>query len=231
MKASIWKASILDRRPGLSLVELLIAIVLGATASLVTVQVTRQIMLMTTHGANRTLAWERGQAVLSILESRVRHAGLGLTYERAQEVFSKSFGGARNDSPLPWQRGAPPFSSHLMERGPLHVLRGSLLALAPLEDGVRRGRGLIVLYSVPSALVAQLPDNKPVSMDAPLTDSAYADVAVTLVPAANRGMVNDRLSGGRSDIRSWVVFPLSKLPAQAAAYNSGTGVLTVRLAY
>ena len=202
----------LPTRLGFTLVELLSGILLGATVGTVTVQTIRWILLIEIRLANRALAWERGQNVLSILEPRVTHAALGLTFQQVGNVFQSSFGGASLSSPPPGRWSG---------RGPLQVWRGlpsgppTLWELAPETGGVCRGRGLAVLYAVPSDLTAKL--------DGPLTLDGGHDAAVRLVPQENLGEVPDRLPVMvKNDLRSWVVFPLSRFPVHVSAYLAGT---------
>jgi hypothetical protein len=161
-----------------------------------------------------TLARERGWSVLSILEPRVLYAACGLTYERGSDVFQRSFGGPSGSSPPPggWTNG------------PLHIWQGDpgLWEHAPETGGVSRGRGLAVLYAVPSALKARL--------DEPL-EMTGAPVSVSLIPYENFAGIGDRLPTlSRSDVRSWVTFPLTRLPVHVENYFHSTGKLTVRLA-
>jgi hypothetical protein len=159
------------------------------------------------------LAQERGWAVLSILEPRVLHAGLGIPWSTAG-AFQLSFGGSAAGSPPPaaWSRG------------PLQIWEGypSLWNPAPETDGVYRGRGLSVLYAVPSALKAKPEYGDPVEM------TAEIPVTVELVPPENRDRITDRLPAAlyRNDLRSWVVFPLMRLPVYASSYSGGN--LTIR---
>ncbi|MDR1623286.1 MAG: prepilin-type N-terminal cleavage/methylation domain-containing protein [Synergistaceae bacterium] len=212
------------RRRGFSLVELMIALVLGATVGVVVSQTTRNILLLTTRASNNALAWERGQSVLSIIEPRALHAGFGVTYERVGSLFQRSFGGVagRNDWPPPggWS-----------DRGPIQVWIGfpsgpqGLWKLAPEVEGVFRGQGLAVLYAVPSALKAKLDGNKPLSM------SAGVPATIKLTPSENLDSerMKERLpTTDKRDLRSWVTFPLMEFPVYASLYEKGS--LTIRLA-
>jgi hypothetical protein len=188
---------------------------------LVTWQSTRQILLVTTRLANRSLAWERGQHVLSILAPRVLHAGLGLTWERVGDVFRRSFGGADSTPPPP---GTWP------DRGPLQIWEGypSLWNLAAETGGVVQGRGLAVLYAVPSALKAKLPGKAPLSMD------AGTDVTIELVPRENLNEVPSRFPNvpvpPKNDLRSWVTFPLMELQLPVYVSRYSAGELKIQLA-
>jgi hypothetical protein len=88
--------------------------------------------------------------------------------------------------------------------------------LAPEIGGVRRGRGLALLYAVPSALSAKLAGNKPLSL------SAGTPVEIRLIPKGNLERIADRLPTTRKkDLRSWVAFPLTQLPLYASGYSDG----------
>ena len=177
-------------------------------------------MLSTTRMSNRALAWERGQYVLSILEPRVLHAGFGVTCEGAVNALQRSFGGGTGGGPPP---------ADWWDRGPVQIWRGlsggraTLWGLAPETDGVFRGRGLAVLYAVPSGLKAKLVENKPVPME------PGVPVTVELVPPENLQNMKDRLpTTVKKDLRSWVTFPLMGFPVYASDRLGGE--LTIRLA-
>jgi hypothetical protein len=87
--------------------------------------------------------------------------------------------------------------------------------VAPEVNGVCRGRGLAVLYALPSALTAKLPKNKPLSLDAGFP------VTIKMTPQDNLYTLSDRLSvTAQNDMRSWVTFPLTQLPLYAK-YSKG----------
>ena len=210
-------------RKGFTLIELLMAIVIRSlilTAVLLSVQ---QVLQMKMKLSSRTLAWQRGQNVLAILDQRVKHAGLGLSVQRAGDLFRRSFGGgtsAQNPPPASWT-----------DRGPIQIWRGlpsgppSLWDLAPELGGVRRGRGLAVLYGVPSYLKAKLGGTLPLSMN------AGVPIKVKLEPHENLSLyhISERLpTTDRRDLRAWVTFPLMGFPVYVSAYSAGE--LTIRLA-
>jgi hypothetical protein len=208
------------RRFGFTLVEILMTATLGATVGLVVTQTVQQVLLMARKSSSHTLAWERGQNVLSILDPRVSHAALGIPYERAGGLFQRSFGGTpgKNDGPPP---------SQWSDRGPVQIWRerspnDSTLYLATETDGVFRGRGLAVLYAIPSSLSAKLAKNKPLPMEAGFP------VTVALAPKENLSNIGDRLPvTAKNDLRSWVTFPLTGLPLYASKYSNGN--LTMRI--
>ena len=203
------------KRRGFTLIELLTAAILSAAVVLVTTEVVRQTALIMERMSSRTLAWERGQNALSIIEPRALHAGFGITYERAGDVFRRSFGNDMNSPPpARWTDG----------RGPLQIWDGfpSLSKLALDDGGVFRGRGAAILYAMPSALRASMAD------DAPITLSGGESVRIRLVPSEELSGITNRLpTTARNDLRSWVTFPLMRLPVYAT-YSAGE--LTVRMA-
>ena len=202
------------KRRGLTLVELLIAVLLGAVVVLVTTGVTRQVTLIMERMSSRTLAWERGQNALSIIEPRALHAGFGLTYDRAGDFFRRSFG--KNDTS--W----PPPARWIDRRGPLQIWDGqtSYLSLAPDNGGVFRGRGMSVLYAVPSALRAGT------SMD--ISMNAGDSAKIRLIPSEELvGIATGLPTAAKNDLRSWVTFPLMRMPVHAVYL---AGELTVRMA-
>lgn len=198
----------------------MIALVLGSTVSIVVLQTTRTILLSAARASNNALAWGRGQSVLSILEPRVLHAGFGVTYEPTGNVFQRSFGGGAGGDDVP-----PP--GEWSDRGPVQIWVGpsskhaALLHLAPETEGAYRGRGLAVLYAVPSGLSAKIPGNKPLTLE------ADAPVTVKLVPSENLHVMAERLpTTEKKDLRSWVTFPLTGFPVYASRYDGGE--LTIR---
>ncbi|MDR3264844.1 MAG: prepilin-type N-terminal cleavage/methylation domain-containing protein [Synergistaceae bacterium] len=202
-------------RRGLTLVETLIAVVLCAVVGAAVLQATRHALLLTVRFSHRTLAWERGQNVLSILKPRVLNASLGVTWERTGDKFQRSFGANWTPSPPPAKWTC----------GPVQVWQGypSLMSPVPETDGVCRGRGLALLYAVPSSLKAKIDGNGPVSMD------EGASCRIELVPPENRSELTEMLYYGRkNDLWSWVVFPFMRLPVYTRDYSGGK--LTVQLA-
>jgi hypothetical protein len=140
---------------------------------------------------------------------------LGLTYEQSKGVFSLSFGGSGMDSPPPagWTQG------------PLQIWEGypSLHNSVPASDGVCRGRGIAVLYAIPSAL--KVKPARGVSFDLSEGDS----LTVELVSGGGVSMLADKLpTTEKNDLRAWVTFPLMRLPVQVTGYSGGN--LGIRLA-
>jgi hypothetical protein len=190
----------------LTLAETLTAVVVCAVLGAALLRAMRHVLLLTTRFSNHTLAWERGQNALSLLEPRVLHTALGLTWERGGEKFQRSFGAGSPSAPPPARWSG----------GPLQVWRGypTLTTIAPEEAGVCRGRGIVLLYAVPSLLRAKTLDNAPVSMDEARR--------IELVPGENLTQITERLvTGDRTDLWSWVVFPLTNLPVHVKEYSGG----------
>ena len=143
------------------------------------------------------------------------HASFGITYKHTGNKFQRSFGGNKVSSPPPGK----------WTQGPLQVWEGYPSLWNPVveKSGVCKGRGLVVLYAVPSALKVKLPGNKPLSMDEGVPK------AINLYPVENLNKIDERLKAGvKNDLRSWVTFPLMKLPVYTSGYSSGT--LTIQLA-
>jgi hypothetical protein len=88
-------------------------------------------------------------------------------------------------------------------------------------DGeVYRGRGLSVLYAVPSALKAKPWDS--IEMTAEVSET------VELVPRENLYNIDDRLpTKDRRDLRSWVTFPLMRLPVYVSDHSKAKAQLTI----
>jgi prepilin-type N-terminal cleavage/methylation domain-containing protein len=195
------------RRSGFTLVEILVAAVLGAALSAVALQAAFYFLSLEKRILSDALAWERGQNVLSILEPRVLHAGLGITYERVGNVFQLSFGGNAADTPPPAR----------WIRGPLQIWDGypSLSGSVAESGGVCRGRSIVVLYAIPSALKVKASHSS--------VDMAAGNfVTVELVPHENLTVISDRLpTRMKNDLRAWVTFPLMRLPVYVSGYSGG----------
>lgn len=203
------------RHRGFTLVELLITSLLGAVAVLVVLGIARQSTMVMERIATRTLAWERGQNALSIIEPRAIHAAFGITFQQTGDVFRRSFGRNNVSSPPP---------ARWTDRGPVQIWDGfpSLFNLAPNQGGVFRGRGIALLYAIPSALRAYIADNTPIA----LNEGQSANVR--LIPSPAPGYISNRLSThAKNDLRSWVTFPLMRIPVHAA-YAGGS--ITVSMA-
>jgi prepilin-type N-terminal cleavage/methylation domain-containing protein len=205
-----------SKHSGFSLVEILLALTIGAAVIAAVLQAAFYLLFLEKRILSGALAWERGQNVLSILEPRVLHAGLGLTYERARDVFERSFGKNGKD-----EAGAPPPA--YWTRGPLQIWANypSPNGLAAEDNGVYRGKGIAVLYAVPSALKAQLTG---------IADMSPGDSAtIQLVPSENLTAITERLppTAAKKDLRSWVTFPLTQLPVRVTGYSYGS--LTIYL--
>jgi len=203
------------KRCGFTLVEILIALLLSAVVGSVALSVMKQVIFTVERMSRRDVAWERGHNALSIIGHRALHAAFGITYESAGDVFRRSFGKNETNSPPPAQWA---------DRGPLQIWDGypTLFNLAPNAGGVFRGRGVAILYAVPSALRAQTEDDDPISL------SEGASAVIKLVPDNELDAIATRLpTTSRNDLRSWVTFPLMQFPVYATF--SG-GKLTVRMA-
>jgi len=201
------------KRRGLTLIEILLTILLSVLVVSFAFGIARQVTLTMERMSNRAIAWEKGQNALSIIEHRALHAALGITYESAGGVFSRSFGSDNMNSPQPAQ---------WTDRGPLQIWTGypTLFSLAANDGGVFRGRGIALLYAIPSALRAKISDDVPMSEG--------VSVKFELIPREELDAITTRLpTTARNDLRSWVTFPLMRLPVYAV-YSAGE--LTIRTA-
>ncbi|GHS88251.1 hypothetical protein AGMMS49957_09430 [Synergistales bacterium] len=188
-------------RSGFTFVEVLLSLILGGVLSVAVVEAAATVVRLETRMANRSLALERGWNVLSVLEPRALHAALGLTASYRD-----------GDSPLPGR----------WAHGPLYIWRDALFPADEDGDGVFRGRGLSVLYSIPSGLRADLHAIKEIE------NNLY----ISLLGDASQ--LDDRLPvNTASDIRSWTVFPLSGRPVSISNHSVAAGHssswLTIRL--
>ena len=203
------------RRRGFTLTELLVTTLLSALVVLITIGIIHHITLVMERISSRALALDRGRNALSIIDPRAMHASFGITYKQVGDVFRRSFGRNNANSPPP---------ARWTDRGPLQIWNGfpSLFNLAPNEGGVFRGRGIAILYAIPSALRAYIADNTPISL------SEDQSAKVRLIPSTELGGISSRLpTNARNDLRSWVTFPLMRLPVHAVY---AAGEITIRMA-
>jgi hypothetical protein len=198
------------KRPAFTLLEILISVMAGAALSAVLLQAAFYFLTLEKRILRDALARERGQNVLSILEPRVLHAGLGLTWGRAGDVFQRSFGGSAAST-----ADAPPPAR--WSQGPLQIWEGypALWSPVPETGGVHRGRGISVLYAVPSALKANLGAGSSVDMPA----GAPLPIDLVLPENLDGDDIDDRLSTVSGDLKSWVAFPLTRLPVHVSSYS------------
>ncbi|GHS93253.1 hypothetical protein AGMMS50276_03200 [Synergistales bacterium] len=194
----------IHRRFGFTLIEVLLTLILGGALSVAVIETLSTIIRLDARMANRSLALERGWYVLSVLEPRALHASLGLTFSPSDSLFQRSFGGGTGTFPPPGGLG--------WEHGPLRIWRDNLHSADEDDDGVFRGRGFSVLYSVPSGLRADIP--------------AVIELSDGLLDVEVRGdasQLDVRLPAtSKKDIRSWAVFPLSRLPVHISSHIAGS---------
>jgi hypothetical protein len=207
------------RRSGFTFVEILLAATIGAGVSAAVLQAAFYLLSIEKRLLTGALAWERGQNVLSILEPRFLHAGLGLTYKRSGDVFNRSFG--KNAA------GALPPPAY-WTRGPLQIWAADYPlpnGLAAETGGVFRGKGVTVLYAVPSALKARRAGIASMSAG----DSATVRLVQSGDMTAISKILAEKLpTTAKNNLKSWVTFPMTRLPVHVTGYSGDD--LTIRMA-
>lgn len=192
-------------RRGLSLVELLVTLAVGAVLAATLLAGGRWLILSSERVSRRLLARERGERVLSFLEPRVLHAGLGLSSCRISGMLQRALGRG-----LP---GAPVIAGWPGLVRPLQVYRdsGALLEPAPDEGGVYRGSGLFVLFSLPSGVLLRAPGGGVVSA------APGESVKLTVLSGTLENV--DPFAGRPRDLRSWFSLPMAGYPVHLGARN------------
>ncbi|MDR1740654.1 MAG: hypothetical protein LBR38_02240 [Synergistaceae bacterium] len=152
-----------------------------------------------------TLAGALFRAVAGVSSAAARFFGDSAAWANAQAVLSAiELRALHAGAGLKDMGGLPaPFPSAVT------VLKGDGTALAERRDGVYGGEGIALVYTIPSALKA-----KP---------STAPSTSVTLLgQSANMALISDRIAlGNRSNIESWVAFPLSGQPVSVNGYSGG----------
>ena len=130
------------RGRGFLLVEVLTALMVGAVVGAAVLAAGRWFVLSSERVSRLLLARDRGERVLSYLEPRVLHAGLGLSSCRTGSLLRRAFGYGSS--------GAPMVATWTDRSRPLQVykkLGGASPEPAGDEGGVFRGSGLCLLYA------------------------------------------------------------------------------------
>lgn len=195
-------------RRGFSLVEVLLAMALGAALGAAILSAGRWLYLSSERASRLLLARERGERVLSFLEPRVLHAGLGLSSCRSDGALRRAFGHGSS--------GAPLLASWPARARPLQVYRessGTWPDPAGNEGGVYRGSGLCLLYAIPSGVVLESPGGGAVSLD------PGDGVRCSVLSGNPDGAI--AAVGRFRDLRSWFALPLTGYPFYLSG-RSGT---------
>lgn len=184
---------------GFTLVEVLTALIVGAILGAALLEAWRWLSHSSERVSRTLLARDRGERVLSFLEPRVLHAGLGLSSCRADGVLRRAFG---YGSP-----GAPMIASWPDHVRPLQIYKefsGSWPDPAVNEGGVYRGGSLCLLYAVPSGVILKNEGGGSVTLE------PGERLRGTVVSGSLSGAVS--VAGLFHDLRSWFSLPLTGYP-------------------
>lgn len=190
------------RGRGFLLVEVLTALMVGAVVGTVVLAAGRWFVLSSERVSRLLLARDRGERVLSYLEPRVLHAGLGLSSCRTGGTLRRAFGYGSSNAPLvaswtDWSR-----SLQVYKR-----LGDALPELAREEGGVFRGNGLCLLYAVPTDILLRPVGGGSVSL-APGDGARFSIISGSLRDWGSTASAVGRFR----DLRSWVSLPLTGYP-------------------
>ena len=190
------------RGRGFLLVEVLTALVVGSVVGAIVLAAGRWFVLSSERVSRLLLARDRGERVLSYLEPRVLHAGLGLSSCRTGSLLRRAFGYGSSGAPLvaTWTDRSRPLQVY-------KTLGGASPEPAGDEGGVFRGSGLCLLYAVPSGIVLGTAGGGPVSLD-PGEGARFSVLSGSL---GDWGSTASAVGRSR-DLRSWVSLPLTGYP-------------------
>ena len=185
------------RGRGFTLIETLMGLMILAVVGMILIAGQRWLTLITNRSSRWLLARDRGQRVISFLDARVLHAGLGLSACREEGALQRALGKGIGDAPVPSQWAGDIFIRVYVEK-PIWPTP------AKEQAGVFRGTGLSIIYARPSGLVLKTLDGKSTT----LYPGKSMEFNVLLGTVGNAGF----LSGQSQDIRSWGVLPLVGMP-------------------
>ena len=187
------------RDKGFSLVEVLVAMAVGAILGTVLLAAGRWLYLTSERVSRILLARERGERVLSFLEPRVLHAGLGLASCRSDGALRRAFGHGFSNAPL--------IARWPDRLRPLQIYKepsGSWPDQAEDEGGVYCGSGICLLYAVPSGILLEPRGGKAVVLNP-------GDILrCSVVSGSLEHSVS--VAGLPRDLRSWYSLPLTGYP-------------------
>lgn len=184
---------------GFSLIEVLVALTVGAVLGAVLIATMRWVFLSSERVSRLLLARDRGERVLSYLEPRVLHTGLGLSSCRSPGLLRRAFGYGITKAPViaSWPDRARPLQVY-KESG------GIWPNPADDEGGVYRGSGLCLLYAVPSGVFLKNEGGGSVTLE------PGERLRGTVVWGSLSGAVS--VVGVFHDLRSWFSLPLTGYP-------------------
>ena len=182
-------------RRGFTLIELLAGLLMLSALGLTLLAGERWLLLAVTRAERIFTARSRGHRVISFVEPRVLHAGLGLSSCRGAGALRQAFG---DDAPMVanWS-GSSPF---------IRVYKDTPIPMTPAEEenGVLRGTAFCALYARPSGLVLGTADGEALS----LSPGGTARLDILVGDWASSGFY----TGRSRNLRSWGTLPLSGMP-------------------
>ncbi|NLL37117.1 MAG: hypothetical protein GX256_06310 [Fretibacterium sp.] len=191
-----------EGRCGFTLVEVLTATMIAIFVGSAILLVGRWTVLISVKLARQAEARNRGRYVLSLLEPRVLHVGLGLPSSPVAGSLQAAFGA-----------DGPPPGSWRPSLGALQIYRDNPGTVQEAgEGGVFKGSAFLVFYSVPSGLRLGVP-----------TSAAEGAVQVPLLPSMDGvGSWGELFSSGRRrDLRCWISLPPLRRPFYVSDRSQG----------
>ena len=184
-------------RCGFTLIEVLLALVLLAFIGIILLAWQRWLLLTEAKTSRWLLARDRGQRVLSFLEPRVAHCGLGFSACSGMGALQSAFGRGVANAPhiAGWNESVRSLRVHN---------EGASWPSASDEGGVYRGTRLSLLYARPSRVIVRTRSGLP----AVILPGQAANFDIIAGSLSASGFE----SGKFVDLRSWCALPLAGLP-------------------
>ena len=175
-----------------TLIELLLGASLASVLGMVMLMWGGELLRAFNRSSAWLLAYERGQRVLTFLETKILHTGLGLSACRGEEACWRAFG--RGEGP-----SVPRFLSVYREKS-------NRMSPAEEEDGVFRGTMFAFLYGRPSGLVVKRAETSPAE------PGGKVEFHLLSSDVANKITRVGFQIGDRYDLTNWCALPLAGMP-------------------
>lgn len=199
-----------DGRRGFTLVETLLSLLLLSAAGLLLVEGGRWLLLSSQRLSSWLLARERGQRVLSFIEPRVLHSGLGLSACREEGALQRALGRGTVE--------AQAISSWPLFQGCIAIFEEGPLGLIPVQEreGVFRGTALSCVYARATGVILKA------AQDSLSPGGRVKFEVLSETSAAQAGFTSTP-----QDLLGWGILPMTGMPLRVVSLARRT--LTLNL--